>query len=365
MKYLLLYWLGITSLWRWFRRKHITVIMIHGVMSEIVENRWVPARWQLDQRILDRYLRCLTKNYNFITVAEAVAMIQGSEPLRSNCAIVTIDDGYKNSYEQAWPVFKKHNITPMVFVATSLIDSHDYYWFDRLDVSLQQAAEEMDEVLFLGERLRLQAGDYASLAETCRRIIRNSRRVYPDDSARNAALSDFVSSLKISDMSKGIPTEAVDKWIAVLGVGDIDAAREDGLQFGSHTQSHARLPCITSAERQIELSGSKSRLEKILGHDCDYFCYPEGAVDKQSAGDVSSAGYRAAFATHSQMPTVGSDVMNIGRVHLPRNASDAVLLAVVSGLSGALQQKMQMAMSFFRSSMTRVSGTASLGRPAE
>lgn len=81
---------------------------------------------------------------------------------------------------------------------------------------------------------------------------------------------------------------------------DLERARADGFDIGSHTRTHALLTDGQKSESVIEdeILGSKLDLERRLGIECRYISWPYGRL--QDVGDgaldvVRRAGYKACF----------------------------------------------------------------------
>lgn len=79
-----------------------------------------------------------------------------------------------------------------------------------------------------------------------------------------------------------------------LNVGQIREMVEEGFEFGSHSLSHPELTALRSQEKEREIIGSKQHLEKELGVEIDFFCYPKGLYDEEVIEWVKKAGYYGA-----------------------------------------------------------------------
>ncbi|WP_407278609.1 polysaccharide deacetylase family protein [Aromatoleum evansii] len=72
-----------------------------------------------------------------------------------------------------------------------------------------------------------------------------------------------------------------------------------GMEVGSHTVNHARLPTLDDDAIARELRDSRSALEDVLGAAVSSFAYPYGAWDARCADAVRSAGYAVACTTRT------------------------------------------------------------------
>ena len=85
---------------------------------------------------------------------------------------------------------------------------------------------------------------------------------------------------------------------ALMGVEEMRAWVDAGMEVGSHTCSHADLSQLSLAEARHELLQSKSDLENLLQKPVTQFCYPYGHFSPEHEVLVSQAGYEAATTTH-------------------------------------------------------------------
>ncbi len=87
-----------------------------------------------------------------------------------------------------------------------------------------------------------------------------------------------------------------------LAEEDLRILGDSGVSIGSHTVNHAFLPSLSASEDFFELTESKKRLEKILGHPVTLFSYPAGGVTQEIKELVKKAGYDGAVTTNYGKP---------------------------------------------------------------
>jgi peptidoglycan/xylan/chitin deacetylase (PgdA/CDA1 family)/glycosyltransferase involved in cell wall biosynthesis len=95
-----------------------------------------------------------------------------------------------------------------------------------------------------------------------------------------------------------------------------------GIEIGSHTLTHPRLPDLPADRMAWELVESKQVLESWLETPVTSLAYPYGAVDERVKRAAQQAGYDLAVATNSGPIHFGADPLEIRRVQiLPWNGA--------------------------------------------
>lgn len=77
----------------------------------------------------------------------------------------------------------------------------------------------------------------------------------------------------------------------LMDAAAIRTLHAQGVNFGSHSLSHARLSTLSPDQQRAEIIDSKRMLEDLLGAPVPDFCYPYGDYDLRSRDLVVEAGY--------------------------------------------------------------------------
>jgi peptidoglycan/xylan/chitin deacetylase (PgdA/CDA1 family) len=91
-----------------------------------------------------------------------------------------------------------------------------------------------------------------------------------------------------------------------------------GMTIGSHTRTHPILPDYHSALHN-EVAMSRADIEEHLGRAPDFFAYPFGAWDAESAAWARTAGYRAARTYRGGAWNTASDLYHLRAVPVTDN----------------------------------------------
>ncbi len=76
---------------------------------------------------------------------------------------------------------------------------------------------------------------------------------------------------------------------------DIERWAARGVEFASHTATHARLTWLGDAAVRAEFARSRAALENALGAPCDSVSYPFGAANVRERALAREAGYTTGF----------------------------------------------------------------------
>jgi peptidoglycan/xylan/chitin deacetylase (PgdA/CDA1 family) len=68
----------------------------------------------------------LAKNgYHVISLARLATFLEGKEPLPRKSVVITIDDGYRSTYEIAYPILARHGFAATVFLYSDFVGAPD------------------------------------------------------------------------------------------------------------------------------------------------------------------------------------------------------------------------------------------------
>ena len=87
------------------------------------ESQFPSTNIRLEQ--LDAHIQELKSGpYTVLPVVEIVSKIKSGTPLPDRTVGITVDDGFKSVYQEAWPRFKRANLPFTVFVSTDPFDEN-------------------------------------------------------------------------------------------------------------------------------------------------------------------------------------------------------------------------------------------------
>jgi peptidoglycan/xylan/chitin deacetylase (PgdA/CDA1 family) len=109
----------------------------------------------------------------------------------------------------------------------------------------------------------------------------------------------------------------------LLDAADVRAMQAAGVEFGSHTATHARLPAMTPSAALREMQASREILGALLGRPVRVLGYPYGDYNWETMRLAREAGYEAAVILRRRMNADATDLFELRRIPVTSLTSPA------------------------------------------
>lgn len=228
---------------------------------------------------LDQVVRqVIEAGFEVLSLDEAHARISGSTTSSRPFACFTLDDGYRDNAQHAYPIFKRYGVPFAIYVPTDLPDDGGMLWWLALEHVIRQAPAV--QVQMQGEMRTFPLSTLAEKDYAFDQIYWWLRQL-PDDRVRTV-VGELCAGIGFDYMLQC--RELVMTW------GEIRALAADPLvTIGAHTRRHFALSKLTEAEAVDEITASVRRIERELGRPCRHFSYPYGDATSAGARDFRLA----------------------------------------------------------------------------
>lgn len=114
----------------------VPVLMYHHVQPEAVAIARGQTSLTVDPAIFDQQMNYIaTHGYTTITAQQLVMALRNHTELPGKSIVITLDDGYQDNFDYAYPIFQKYHLMANLMVATGLlggVGNNTYYTWDEL-----------------------------------------------------------------------------------------------------------------------------------------------------------------------------------------------------------------------------------------
>ena len=299
---------GAFELLRLTHRRHALILTYHRFSSGDESGRAGAQAGRKTSAVnFAEQLEYLTKRYKIVPLSQIAESIICREQSPPGLAAITIDDGYRDAYEIAYPLLRRANAPATLFVPSDFIDRRVWIWTDKTRFLTGQAVSQQFTMDLGGRRLRVELNGAASRQDASERI--NSTLKQLPEEIKEEAIERFASAVGVV-----LPEKPPDEFSPITWA-EAREMQASGIEIGSHTLTHPILTGIGDERLRRELQESRSRLEEVLGRRIEQFCYPNGDHDERAQREVARAGYRIAVTCVSGLNKKGDDPLRLRRIH--------------------------------------------------
>lgn len=278
--------------------------------------------WSADADAFDAQVAFLKKHCDVIGPAE---LEEVARKRRGRFALITFDDGYRDNYDQAFPILRSHGVGGVFFVTTGFVDSPRLAWWDEIAWMVRSST-----------RPGIPAGDWLEADVTFdeplrERAVRVLLRKYKSlAGAQTDAYLTFLAGATGSGRYAGEAQQSM--WMTWDMLREMKAG---GMWIGGHTVNHPILSRLPRDQQQLEISGCRSRLEAELGAPVTWFSYPVGgpqAINDDTRASLKEAGMSAAFTYYGGYQRLDEpwDWYDLRRVAVETDVNRAEFRSIVS-----------------------------------
>lgn len=280
-------------------------------------------RFSDNEDLVSTSARCFTEqldyaadHYRIVPLSVLAGYVRKGVAVPSGLAVITIDDGYRDSFDIAYPILRERKIPATAFVVTDFVDQATWLWTDKVRYLTSRAASSLLEANIDEQSLRIELEGRISRLKGAQRV--NAELKLIADEAKDDAIRRIAASLDVP-LPDAPPAEFLPlTWEQVR---EMDS---NGIEIGSHTVTHPILTRISRERLRYELCESRSRLESALGHKVELLGYPNGDHDATVQEEAARAGYKCAVTADYGLNNGHSNPLALKRIHTERDLAHFV-----------------------------------------
>ncbi|BFN14429.1 hypothetical protein MspRI1_24400 [Marinobacter sp. RI1] len=216
----------------------------------------------------DRQVKYIKDRYNPYSLVELLQYQREFGKMPPHAVVITVDDGYRDFYDYAFPILRKYNVPATLFATTGFIDGRLWLWPDKITWILERLNYIPND--FLINSLKVKSGPV-------------------DDNGRRELWKQWVAhALLVSDEEKHVFIrgladrlglvfpDSIPGAFAPLSWNQLHEMQAFGIEIGGHTVTHPSLGRVSPAQARSEIFGCRDVLKEHLGERERTFCYPNG-----------------------------------------------------------------------------------------
>lgn len=202
--------------------------------------------------------------------------------------LITFDDGYRDNYDIALPILKKHNTATVFFITTDVVSKNDFLLHDKIRYLTQN---------------KLIPFSYNDLPIK----MYNGERNYDVNDI------DFINST----FEKHKPYKR-----KMLNNEEIQAIVNSGFKVGNHTHKHLALSFYNHKIQQEDIQQANNILKSIIGNLPTHFAYPNGLSNEETIRTLKELDFQYAYTINGGFNNQSTNKLKLLRIGI--NVSDTI-----------------------------------------
>ena len=236
-----------------------------------------------------KQVKFLKDKFKIISLDVLVKRLKSGEDV-SGCCVLTFDDGWRDNYTNAFPIFKNYQIPATIFLPTGFIGTQKWFWPEEVSLSLAwlyQNKMDSSKIPDILQKL-FDKSQFYSCGQSCDAIDRFIDKLKQYEPQQR---EQVIAALK--DVCPATKHERI-----LMNWNEVQEMANSGLiSFGAHTVSHTLLDQLTVENAQSEIEKSKEDIEKRLETQVDFFAFPNGNYNKKVLAILPDIKFAAAVTT--------------------------------------------------------------------
>ena len=237
-------------------------------------------------KCFEKHVHYLKKNFHVIPLRDFFErkFLSG----KINVAI-TLDDGYRNNFLYAKPVFEKYEVPATIFVTGLNNTDRKILWGDFVNIFSYFHQEPVE---IEGEKFINEGEDYVSTAtgKTLYEIIKKEKTHFE---YKEKVFSAFSPAHKLL-----LDESLTDYWQLMSDEEIKSCSQSDLIEIGSHGFYHNNLGGVPLADAASELTQSKNYLETLLQKAVASVAYPDSSYSREVIDEAERIGLRHQLAAN-------------------------------------------------------------------
>ncbi len=243
----------------------------------------------------DEQMRTLKKHYALTELAEAQELVDHPERLRHCRVLVTLDDGYRDNHDIAFPILRSHGIKAAFFLATGFVGTNRVPWWDQVAYLVRRTEKQILRIGYPSDRiLTLDDSSRLSVIDALLSLYKSNET---NDSER------FLAGVEEA-CGVARPREASDRLF--MSWEEAGTLVKGGMSIGSHTHDHELLAKLSPEQQLRQCQLSRETISRELGLTVDAMAYPvgsRGSFSEVTRRCLRETGYRTAFSYYGGVNT--------------------------------------------------------------
>ncbi|GAB5492284.1 MAG: polysaccharide deacetylase family protein [Phototrophicaceae bacterium] len=309
----------------WWGEDRLTVLAYHRITDIHADDFYgLASNVSATPEDFDAQMTFIGNNFNVISLDQLREFILNDTALPKRPLLITFDDGYRDNYDNALPILKKHGFPAVIFTVTGRMTDPLPLWWDMCAQAFRETTLKTADLPYIGVREISEASQDEFIE-----VIKTHPTKQMDES-----IEKLCTALEVTPSKEAL----------FFGWDEVRELVANGVACQPHTVNHPIMTRIDLAQRIEELTQSRDDLLQHTEQIVDTFAYPNGSpvdYDKETILALRDLGYKIAVTLSpgpERLETVKRYPLQIRRVYLSNRDTLDIFATKVMGIPALTTQ---------------------------
>lgn len=216
-------------------------------------------------------------------------------------AAITFDDGYKDLYENAFPILRALNIPFSLFLTTSTVESKKLLWQHKYYYLIERLTPGQKEKFLFANNYHNHLMDFEQFID------------YVFFNKKKTSMEELVANM-VFDTDFNEDREKVLAGKLYLSKDELLEMQKHGLSIEIHGHEHWPLSVLDKQDTEIEIKNSEQYLKQELKTTPHYFGLPYGIKNNYFRDTIHTLGLVATCGSGSRVVSSLEDIQMLPRI---------------------------------------------------
>jgi peptidoglycan/xylan/chitin deacetylase (PgdA/CDA1 family) len=250
----------------------VTIFMLHRVDNFEEDKLYPNENMKVSPEFLENFIIELKNDgYEFISLDNLHEILQNQEKVNKKI-VFTLDDGYKDNYTKAYPIFKKHNVPFTIYVTTSFPNKTAILWWYALEKLIIENIEiKINDKNFTCVTNEEKNRVFIEIRELILKLNQKDLLNELNSLFQNYTIDWYKFNDKLCMDWKDIKTLSKNNLCTIAG----------------HTKNHYTFNRLDEKEIIDEIVGANKDIEEKIIKKIEHFAYPFGSINEVEAKELN------------------------------------------------------------------------------
>ncbi len=243
--------------------------------------------------------------FSFLSLDQLYDVLSGKKDISKPFVCFTMDDGYLDNFENAYPIFKKHQVPFAIFVATDFPDKKAILWWYVIEELILNNTE-----VILSDGSKYSCRTFQEKWDTFRYI--REKILLLNQSVLVNELNELFANYQL-DWYAPIQNLSMN-WEQVKAL-----TQEPLCTIGGHTVTHVALNRLSMENLDSEVRNGIDIIKVHTGYKPAYFAYPYGSAKENGEREyqyIRNSDIKMAFISYGDLVYAMSQIEQVPRFML-------------------------------------------------